>query len=182
MVIQTMPMKEKRELKLAQIDMKKLLIVFIAIFWNQLLFAQKKVYLFDEETKIHSILNSNYVPISFPDSIALYSFYIKVTPKKNGIKSIYISSDLGKKYFGNVDSLFHKVDFNIFLKGTKQKHVIIPIGILIYEHQNMKSNAKLDVWGLRNQIPQMMADNDLERYKTVFLNPYIVIVSTKIYN
>jgi len=60
--------------------------------------------------------------------------------------------------------------------------VIIPIGILIYEHQNMKSNAKLDVWGLRNQIPQMMADNDLERYKTVFLNPYIVIVSTKIYN
>ncbi|WAC41194.1 hypothetical protein [Pedobacter sp. SL55] len=161
--------------------MKKLLIVFIAI-WVQSAYAQKKVDLFNENEKIHSLLNSNYAPISFPDSIALYSFYIKITPKKNGIKSIFISNDLGKKYFGNIDSLFKKVDFNIFLKGTKQKHVIVPVTILIYEHQNMKPNEKLDIWGLRNILPQMMANDDLERYKAVFLNTYFVIVSTKIYN
>lgn len=157
------------------------MIVFIAV-WVQSTYGQKKVDLFSENEKIHSLLNSNYIPISFPDSIALYSFYIKVTPKKNGIKSIYVSSDLGKKYFGNLDSLFEKVDFNVFLKGTKLKHVIIPVGILIYEHQKMKPNAKLDIWGLKNQIPYMMANHDLDRYKTVFLNTYFVVVSTKIYN
>lgn len=68
--------------------MKKLLFVFIVI-WAQLSYAQKKINLFDEEKKIHSILNSNYRPISFPDSIALYSFYIKVTQKKWNKEHLY---------------------------------------------------------------------------------------------
>lgn len=179
--MQTMPMKVKKELKLAQIDMKSILIVFIVI-WAQLSYAQKKVDLFDAEEKIKDILSANFHPISYPDSIAIYTFYIKVTPQKNGINNIYMSSALAKNIFGNIDSLFSKTDFSKFLKGTKQKHIIIPVGILLYEHQNIKSNSKLDVWGLKDGIPKMMGDFDSNRFKAVFFSAFFTYVSTKIYN
>ncbi|MFN0292480.1 hypothetical protein [Pedobacter helvus] len=161
--------------------MKKVLILFIAI-WAQSSYAQKKNDLFVEDEKIRSILNSNLTPILYPDSIALYTFYIKVTPKKNGINSIYTNRHLAKKVYGNIDSLFHKVDFSIFLKGTKQKHVIIPVGILILEHNKMNPSSRLDTWGLKNGVPSMFADDDQDRYKSVFLRTIFMLVSTKIYN
>lgn len=161
--------------------MKKLFFIFIAI-WAQLSYAQKKIHLSDEDEKIKEILRSNFLPISYPDSIALYTFYIKVTPQKNGINSIYTSNHLANKVYGNIDSLFRNVDFSKFLKGTKQKHIIIPVGILLYEHQNMKPKATIDIWGLKDTLPKMMADEDRDRYKSVFLSTIFIRISTRIYN
>lgn len=176
-----MIMKEKKDLKLAQIKMKTLFFALIALC-AQLTYAQKKVNLLEEDEKIKLILNSNLTPISYPDSIALYSFYIKITPQKSGINRIYISNSLANKVYGNIDSLFSKINFSKFIKGSKQKHVIIPVGIIIYAHQNMKPTSKLNVWELKDIIPKMMADEDPDHYKSVFLNTVFIFTSTKIYN
>lgn len=81
MVTQIMLMKVKKELKLVQINMKKIIFIFI-IIWAQSSYAQKKVNLLEEDEEIKSILSSNFLPISYPDSIAFHSFYIKITPTK----------------------------------------------------------------------------------------------------
>lgn len=173
-----MAMREKKGLKHVQIDMKRFIIIFFIVILGNSSYAQKKVDLSEEDEKIQRILSSNRSPISYPDSIAMYNFYIKITPQKNGENNIYINNALGKKVFGNLDSIFHNVNFSLFLEGTKQKHVIIPVGILVYAHPNMKPGAKLDILGLKDGVPKMMGDTEKERYKSVFLRPFFMLVGT----
>lgn len=163
--------------------MKKIFLAFLALC-GQVVYAQNNKDLFHEDQNIRELLNLNlnYNTNTLPDSVALYSFYIKITPQKNRAKDIYVSSPMISKIFGNIDSLFKGTDFNKFLQGTKQKFVIIPIGILVEFHQKMNTNSKFKVLELTKGIPKLMAEEDRGRYKAVFLNPFFVIIDKKIYN
>lgn len=42
----------------------------------------------------------------------------------------------------------------------------------------MKPNDKLNIWGLKEAIPRMMADEDKDRYKSIFLTTFFAFVGT----
>ncbi len=139
-----------------------------------------------EEEKIDEKLLLNCKNNRLKDSIAVYTFAIKVTAEKKQTKTIIKKIEtndplLSGKVLPGLDSLFKDIDFGVFIKGKGIREIIIPIAITINDYNGVKYPTKIDTEDVYNSFNKMFYYNENNfKYDYIFLSPKSFLMSKKV--
>jgi len=123
------------ELNIVYYDMKnyfkKLLPILIAGLIPVLSNAQKSSSIPEWERKIHKVLRNDKSQSALKDSLALYSFNLKLNITKNEtgkarIKQITVNDNLFYKIFPEYKD-FYSINYRALMKNRKKVNLIIPV-------------------------------------------------------
>ncbi|WP_316794971.1 hypothetical protein [Pedobacter agri] len=123
------------------------------------------------------------------DSIAFYSFSIRINLKRNKAsivaEDIIINDNIAFKILSNVNFL-NQIDFTPIVGEAKQNSLIIPIGIIVANHEeNRIYKHKIPVEDIGIRIDKLFSydphsNNKIEN--NLYLNPIIIYVDKAVYN
>ncbi|MGN8059404.1 hypothetical protein ACTJKN_24200 [Pedobacter sp. 22163] len=123
------------------------------------------------------------------DSIAFYSFSIKIELKKNKTsvvaRNISLNDSIAAKIISDYTFL-KQINYSPIVGNAKQNFLLIPIGVIIANYEeNRIYPHKIPVEDLADKINKLFnydsrINNRIENY--LYLNPIIIYVDKAIYN
>lgn len=159
--------------------MKILTILLGFILYSPGLFSQQSNKLDNEENNVIRLLHNNFNPKNLKDD-STYTFAIEIIPIKNGY-SIKTTSKIAYEIFGNIDSLFKMINFDLFQDRKVRRRIIIPVGIIVVNSGNKNRGAIVNVEKLPSAIGTMFNVVDKKyRYQSIYLRPYFSILDNVI--
>ena len=169
------------------INMKAYIVLLIAFFSiNQLSFAQSKQKTSEE---IEKILISTIDAKDIKDSIALYTFSIKINIKKVKGKSIVngisFNDVVAKSIFKDINVL-KKINYSSFLTTRNSVSLIIPIAYIVANYKvNDLSEKKIDIRNLQDNLYKLfncIKNENCTTINNIYLKPIIITVDKAIYD
>ncbi|RZL45593.1 MAG: hypothetical protein EOP00_17115 [Pedobacter sp.] len=158
----------------------KILMFSICFLWVLKGFAQQPNKLYEEESRISRILSKNLNSNLKEDTT--YTFAIEIIPSKSG----YIANATDKiayEIFGNIDSLFKQLNFDLFQDRKAKRRLIIPVGIVVVNSSNENKGAIINAEKLPFAVDKMFNVSDKkDRYQSIYLRPFFAILDKVIYN
>ena len=118
----------------------------------------------------------------FPDSTKLWTFALKITIETVGDSTRVTAFDTNHKMGQSIESSFaalKKLNYKCIMGTEKQKILVIPFCIVIYNSGNQKRTLSMTTIG--PDIERLFSGLDDKR-KVIYRNPYIIHADKKVYD
>ncbi|WP_158798770.1 hypothetical protein [Pedobacter sp. L105] len=116
-----------------------------------------------------------------PDSIAMYSFTVKInvdyTIKKKPKIKVNVDDSLFYKIFKNIDTL-KTIDYSTLMVKRKKAELILPLGLIVLSSKSSSFRPSVDIHAVEYNIYKLL-HVDKEMSSKIYFRPFLIRAELK---